>query len=327
MFSYEQCMELCKKILEQDEYFINIPDIQRAFKSISDILETPPMAQWEIDYIHKVNESTLKSDRIVRLYLPKYRMEIKPEYQNLWGIIKAFKNRELVELVNKYLPQKTAMRAVLTDPQQLNNMLKLFLNASKINSDIIMTENNDTYEFILRDNMVNNSEERLQFVNRFKDFLINLNLNELAESIISDLHHITDFPDCEEWKSINHTPEYNFSNDYVIGKIKEDSINSATIIINNYGIIGNNNVMKIITKDDFSKTYQGFVEYITATKPEWYPSEGGWVDIDTLYDNYKEFGLSKTKNHFASKLKDILWIEKIRGTSRENRTKYYCKKL
>ena len=321
MLSYEEIQNLLLIVSDKETNWYKIPDVQRAFKLISTSINIPSFEPGLIKYI---NSSHKNKEGKIMMYMPKYRMEVYSDCNNLEGMTKTLKKYGLIELVNKYLPQKTAMRAMPTNPKKLNDMLELFLHASKIKSEITMTETDDVYEFILQDNMVNNSEERMKFVDEFKLFLVKLNLNELADSVVSELHDISEYPNHEEWSSISHTPQYDMGGTFSISKVKDNIPNSITIIINNNNCnIGSDGTINNITytKEDFAKTEDGFINYIKNTKPDWYPVEGGWVDIDILYSNYKDFGLNKVKNHFANKLKNILWTDKI------NRTKYYCKKL
>ena len=326
-----------------DEDWFNNPELKKICDYINGIITYGPLTEKEKKYFADIDAPDKKD--IIKIYIPHHKILVSPVITNLHNLFYEIKNKEFVELVDKYKTQKTAMRAISTNSDLLLECLNSFLKFRSIDSKVMISEKDDTYEFIIQDLIVKNSQERLFFVNNFKNFLISIGYDNLADSIINELHNVDDFPDYEEWMSINVVANKIMSepcdNLYArimeLDEIKEHCIgltdtntNQYFITINNYGdtinVYEENVINNYNTMEDFNNNENGFVEYIKKTKPDWYPAKGGWLDIHVLYEEYKKFGLTTQKRYFSKKLKDILWTQKKLGGGNYP-TKYLCKKL
>ena len=336
---------LSEKIHSSDEQWFDTPDFKEMYDCIYNTISFGKLSPMEENYIDNTNKEEDHKDAI-KIYMPYYKKSVGATPFNLCGIFKAFGNSDFIELVDKCKKQKTAMRAISADSDLLLKFLNSFLELKSINSKIIVSKKNNIFEFIIQDLMVRNSQERLKFVNDFKNFLNVFEYSELAESIVSELHDIKEFPEHEEWTAINEIANKTMLESmvlpdtikemekYCIRKIADDAIPYVNITIQCRDIITNtnsNNSYKINNinnhiKEDSEISENGFVEYIKNTKPDWYPSEGGWINIDTLYDEYSKFGLSMKKQYFSGRLRNILWLQKKKGNGTYP-TSYYCKNL
>ena len=151
------------------------------------------------------------------------------------------------------------------------------------------------------------------FVNEFKEFLNNINLQHLSSEVKDKLNDIEEYPDHEQWKSINkvvfdediknklatHVNKEVGANIYIINNIDQsinNSNNNQSVTINNY-----------IQPSDIN-----FVKDIFENRPSWFIPDK-WIPINIFYQKYVDFGLSKSRTKFAKDFKDILWSSKKRN--------------
>lgn len=318
-------LPLYKKLIKQKNSWFKDPFVK---ERVEKVLSIDPLGMDQKKFIEKNGEENENS--VVKLYLPKYKIEINPNEHVLLNTVDKFKTNGLVELVNKNHNQKLIME-VENDITLLKESLGFFLNSKKLKSRIIDADVEDNYEIILPDLIVTSSNERLAFVNEFKEFLNKLNMEDLSSNVKNEMNDIEEYPGHEQWKSV--------SNMYTNGEIEEAKKHLVThnlndggtiIYITNYynsivnnGSINGNNVN--ITNNNYEKTEKGFVDHIKQNKPEWFvPNK--WMSISTFYEEYLRFGLKDRKNHFARKFEKILWSEK-RVNSKNRKTEYKCVNL
>lgn len=267
----------------------------------------------------------------LKIYMPKYNVELTPAFLNVETVMNDMRQYDPIELVDKLSEQKTILQTNKTNINDLKYFLKNFMISKCVSSEIVVSEFDQVYEIILPSISVSNSLERLKFVREFKDYLIDLKCDHLANGLKVDYNDVENKPEYEGWKSIVNTREGTEKGDlykhcvskpnpydrnifiiYNINNISGDNINGNATINNN------TTVEKKLTPNDF-------IEYIKTNILDWYPEEGGWIHIDVIYDAYLQFGLTDIKTHFMRKLKSI-WTDKKRD-NKTRRSVYLCKKI
>lgn len=175
-----------------------------------------------------------------------------------------------------------------SDIEALEVFLTAFLTKYQLDSKMIIVDIGTSYKITLPNIMISSSDEIVDFVDTFKDFLkIKMEIDELSRNITAN--------------------------------INERSANKGNIYIVNCKNFYNTDKSKTIIN---SSEDELFVDHIKQNRPRWYKPDK-WISIDNFHEAYKDFGLPKSRKHFSTNFRNILWSEK-RKNPVTKRFEYRC---